>query len=163
MKLAEALLLRADRTRTFEQLKTRAQSMARYQEGEEPAEDAAALLERAQGVLDELERLIRQINKTNSSATLPDGTTVTSALARRDVLRLRYSLLTGVADAGSGQTAAPGRVGPIAVRQMRSELKFISAVPVATLRDQANDVAREHRELDARIQQVNWTVDLIED
>jgi hypothetical protein len=163
MKLAEALLLRADRKRTFEQLKTRAQSMARYQEGEEPAEDAAALLQLAQEVLDELERLIRQINKTNSSATLVDGTTVTAALARRDVLRLQHSLLTGVADAGSGQAAPQGRGGMVAVRQMRSELKFVSAVPVASLREQANDVAREHRELDAQVQQVNWTVDLIED
>ena len=44
MKLAEALLLRADRVRTLEQLKARAQASARYQEGEEPPEDAEALL-----------------------------------------------------------------------------------------------------------------------
>jgi hypothetical protein len=41
MKLAEALLLRADRNRTLEQLKQRIQVSARYQEGEEPPEDAA--------------------------------------------------------------------------------------------------------------------------
>ncbi len=42
MKLAEALLLRADRNRTLEQLKQRIQVSARYQEGEKPPEDARA-------------------------------------------------------------------------------------------------------------------------
>ena len=40
MKLAEALLLRADRNRSLEQLKQRIQVSARYQEGEKPPEDA---------------------------------------------------------------------------------------------------------------------------
>lgn len=163
MKLAEALLLRADRKRLVEQLKSRAQTMARYQEGEEPPEDANDLVARAQGALDELEQLIRQINNTNAVTSLPDGRTVTAALAERDVLRMRFSLLTAVADAASGQVS--GRDAPwgvMAVRQMRSELKTLVAVPVADLREQANDVARQLRELDGQVQQVNWTVDLIE-
>jgi hypothetical protein len=44
MKLAEALAERADATRRVEQLRTRIAGSARYQEGEAPAEDAAALL-----------------------------------------------------------------------------------------------------------------------
>lgn len=44
MKLAEALSLRANAARRIEQLRSRIVSNARYQEGEEPAEDAAALL-----------------------------------------------------------------------------------------------------------------------
>ena len=73
MRLAEALLLRADRMRTLEQLRSRAQASARYQEGEDPPEDANELLARAGQVLDELERLIRQINATNAVSVLPDG------------------------------------------------------------------------------------------
>ena len=42
MKLAEALALRADTQKRFEQVRSRVQSSARYQEGEEPAEDATA-------------------------------------------------------------------------------------------------------------------------
>ena len=41
MKLAEALLLRADRNRTLEQLKQRIQVSARYQEGEKPPRERA--------------------------------------------------------------------------------------------------------------------------
>lgn len=156
LKLAEALLLRADRRRTFEQLRNRGQAAARYQEGEEPPEDANALLIEAEEALDELETLIRRINNTNSATTLADGRTLTAALAERDALSLRYALLSGLADAGAGNPQ--GRIG----RQMRSELRVLTAVPVAELRDRADGVAQRHRELDALIQQANWTTDLAE-
>ena len=44
MKLAEALALRAEATRRIDQLRARIVDNARYQEGEQPAEDAASLL-----------------------------------------------------------------------------------------------------------------------
>lgn len=158
MKLAEALSLRSDGQRRLQELKVRAQSMARYQEGEEPAEDAMQLVDEAQQALDELERLVRQINTTNAVTRVADGSTLTNALARRDVLRLRHGLLTAVADAGAGQE----KRGYTAIRQTRTELKFVSAVPVADLRHQADELARQLRELDAQIQQTDWGVDLIE-
>jgi len=157
MKLAEALLLRADRNRTLEQLKQRIQVSARYQEGENPPEDARDLVVAASSVLDELQSLIRDINRTNSSTVMADGRTVTEALAERDVLRLRYSVLKVSADAASG---AQQQIGYI--RATRSELKFMSDLDVRSLRQQASDVARRARELDARIQEVNWTAELQE-
>src|SRR5262245_30135911 len=109
MKLAEALALRADAQKRFEQLRVRAQASARYQEGEEPAEDAAALLQEAADVLRELEDLIRRINRTNAMTSLDDGVTLTDAIARRDVLRLRHALLSSVADAASGKAGGMPR------------------------------------------------------
>jgi hypothetical protein len=47
-------------------------------------------------------------------------------------------------------------------RQLRSELKMVTALPVAALRSQADELAREIRELDVRIQQSNWQFDLME-
>jgi hypothetical protein len=157
MKLAEALLLRADRNRSLEQLKQRIQVSARYQEGENPPEEARDLVTAASAVLDELEVLIRNINRTNSATTMADGRTVTDALAERDVLRLRYSMLKVSADAASG---GPQQVGFI--RATRSELKYLRALDVKDLRLQGSDIARRVRELDARIQQVNWTTELQE-
>ena len=157
MKLAEALLLRADRNRSLEQLKQRVQVSARYQEGEEPPEDARELVSMASTVLDELEGLIRNINLTNSGTVMADGRTVTDALAERDVLRLRYSVLKVSADAASG---AQQQVGYM--RATRSELKLMSDLDVKNLRQQASDIARRVRELDARIQEVNWTTELQE-
>jgi hypothetical protein len=48
------------------------------------------------------------------------------------------------------------------MRATRSELKFMSDLDVRNLRQQASDVARRARELDARIQEVNWTTELQE-
>jgi hypothetical protein len=108
-------------------------------------------------VLDELEGLIRNINQTNSGTVMADGRTVTDALAERDVLRLRYSVLKVSADAASG---AQQQVGYM--RATRSELKLMSDLDVKNLRQQASDVARRVRELDARVQEVNWTTELQE-
>jgi hypothetical protein len=158
MKLAEALLLRADRNRTYEQLRGRIQSSARYQEGERPPENAKELVSAALSVLDELETLIRSVNRTNSTTLMPDGRTVSDALAERDVLRLRYSLLTGAAEAASGASQRAGLI-----RATRSELKYVTSLNVKDLRNQASDIARQTRELDGKIQQVNWTADLMEE
>ncbi|MET9950998.1 DIP1984 family protein [Streptomyces sp. NPDC006339] len=156
MKLAEALALRADAARRVEQLRARVVGNARYQEGEAPAEDAAGLLAEADQVLEELESLIRRINRTNSAAVIDGGGTLTDALARRDVLRLRHALLTAAAD------AAAGRDQHGMVRQLRSELKMLSALPVAELRARADVVAREIRETDVLIQRSNWEIDLLD-
>jgi hypothetical protein len=156
VKLAEALALRADATRRVEQLRTRIVANARFQEGEEPAEDAQSLLAEAGVVLDELEDLIRRINRTNAATRIGPEETITDALARRDVLRTRHSVVTAAADAAVGRTQAG--MG----RQLRSELKMLAALPVAQLRAQADDLARQIRELDVRIQQSNWEFDLME-
>ncbi|MCM4082788.1 DIP1984 family protein [Paractinoplanes hotanensis] len=154
MKLAEALALRADASRRAEQLRSRITGSARYQEGETPAEDAASLLTEAGEVLDQLESLIRRINRTNA-ATPVDGGTLTDALARRDVLRLRHSIISAAADAASGE-------GQRGYRQLRSELRMIPALPVAEIRRRADDLARQIREVDTTIQRTNWEVDLLD-
>jgi hypothetical protein len=156
VKLGEALTVRADAARRVNQLQARIVASARFQEGEEPAEDAAALLAEAGGALDELEQLIRRINRTNAVAVMGSAGTITDALARRDALRLRHVLLTSAADAAAGKNRAG------AVRQLRSELKMVAALPVSQLRAEADTIARELRELDVRLQQANWEVELLD-
>jgi hypothetical protein len=39
---------------------------------------------------------------------------------------------------------------------------MLAALPVAQLRAQADEIARELRELDIRIQRSNWEVDLLD-
>ena len=140
MKLAEALALRADAQRRFEQLRSRVQSSARYQEGEEPAEDAGALVAEADAVLADLEDLIRRINRTNVATELGPGFSLTDAIARRDVLRWRRMLYVGAADAATGRAQAGA-----GSRQMRSELRYLSALDVPALRRLADDAAQELR------------------
>jgi len=154
MRLAEALALRADALKRYQEIRVRAQTSARYQEGEEPAEDAAALVREADAVLDELEDLIRRINLTNAGSEMPGGGTITDAIAHRDVLKMRHALYTGAADWASG------RGGGAAPRQLRSELRQLTNLNVAQLRDRADVLARDYRVLDTAIQQRNWEVDL---
>jgi hypothetical protein len=156
MKLAEALALRAEATRRVEQLRSRIVANARYQEGEEPAEDASALLVEVGVVLAELELLIRRINATNAATQMSDGGTLTDGLARRDVLRMHHGVVTAAADAAAG-SGHPGMS-----RQLRSELKILTALPVADLRAQVDRLARDLRNLDVEIQRTNWEVDLAE-
>ncbi|MCK2244612.1 MULTISPECIES: DIP1984 family protein [unclassified Crossiella] len=153
MKLAEALALRAEASKRVEQLRSRIVANARYQEGEDPGEDAAALLTEADAALSELEELIRRINRTNATARLGAGT-VTDALARRDILRLRHSVLVSAADAAAGRNQN--------FRQLRSELRQLPALPVSEVRAEADRVARELREVDVGIQRANWEVDLLD-
>jgi hypothetical protein len=155
MKLAEALMLRTELQVRAKGLVERAEGAARFQEGESPAEDATTLIAAATDAYEELGDLVARINHTNASCELDDGTTLTRALAQRDALGKRRALLTKVADhATSGLLYG--------YRQMRSELRWEIAVPVADLRSQCDRLARDFRELDARIQQANWATDLDE-
>ncbi|MCL2490214.1 MAG: DIP1984 family protein [Propionibacteriaceae bacterium] len=155
MKLAEALSSRSEAIKKLESLRTRIRANALYQEGDKPQEDASALLDEASEVLASLEDLTRRINVTNTAATLESGQTLTAAIARRDHLRQKASLLSSAADAASGN-------GLSGIRQMRSELRVMSALDVQRVRGDADSVARELRQLDLQIQEANWRFDLVE-
>jgi hypothetical protein len=155
MKLAEALILRSDTQKRYNATLARAKAVARYQEGETPQEDANRLIDVANNMLLELETLIRRINLTNASAFISDGQTLTAAIASRDVLKYRRSLIDSVADAAVGKGESS--------RQIRSELRYVTDVPVSELRQRSDDLAKQLRELDTQIQQANWSVDLVED
>src|SRR5919106_6480822 len=92
MKLAEALVLRADAQKKLAQLRQRLALSARHQEGERPPEDPRTLLQEVERLTAELEDLIRRINRTNSRTEFEDGLSMSDALARRDVLSLRRSI-----------------------------------------------------------------------
>jgi hypothetical protein len=158
MFLGEALADRASKKKQLEQVAARAAAVARYQEGEEPAENAEELLVKGRTLIGELRELARRINRTNSATELEPGFTLTDALALRDGYAAQYRLVTTVADAGSG---ASGR-GIAWARQLRSELQQVSAVQVADLRAEADRIAEARRNLDVRIQQAGWATELLE-
>jgi hypothetical protein len=152
MKLAEALLLRADCQKRMEQLKSRLIGSAKLQEGEVPPENPQKLLAEVEAVADQLMDLIRRINRTNSTTTFVEGSTLADALAERDVLLLRRGIYNDLATFAS-------------VRQdriTRSEVKYISAVDVAETRKRADELSKNYRELDARIQELNWKTELVD-
>jgi hypothetical protein len=149
VKLAEALVLRADAQKRLEQLKERVLRNAKVQEGDSPAEDPAALIKEYEAVAAEVVSLIQRINRTNAKAVL-EGATMSDLLARRDVLRSRATLYRDV--------AAEATVTQRLVS--RSEVKFKSAISVTQMQKRADALSGEHRELDARIQQADWLIEL---
>ena len=151
MKLAEALIWRADAKKRLEQIKARLLRNAKVQEGDAPAEDPARLLEEYTRLVDEFRLMVQRINRTNSMAALREGLTLSDALAVRDALSMRVDVLRSLA-----QTAVVTQD-----RFTKSEVKFRSTVNVAELQQQIDQLAVEHRTLDAEIQALNWQVELL--
>lgn len=151
MKLAEALAERAAAQTRLTELHGRLEATVLVQEGDEPAEDPTALLAEADRVMERLEWLVRAINATNAATAFDEGRTITDAIAARDATARRQRFLAAVA-----QAAVPtSRFG-------RAEIKFVPVVDVRALRSAADDAARAFRELDTRLQALNWATDLIE-
>ena len=150
MKLAEALSLRADLQKRVSQLKVRLKDSSKIQEGDEPAEDLNVLYQELDNTLAELEDLIYWINETNAS-TVYKGENRIRLMARKDVLSQRVALMR---DMWKHVTENDTRYG-------RNEVRFIRLADVGALRKQTDSYARQLRELDMKIQSMNWTTDLI--
>lgn len=146
MKLAEALIERADLQRRLEQLKQRLNQNAQYQEGEKPAESPEALLAEYRQAATKLEQLIVKINLANNRIQLESGQLMVEALAKRDRLKAEHNTLINLADAAT-QTFD---------RYSRSEIKTLAAIDVKNIRKQIDEIAKQHRQLDTQIQQANW-------
>jgi hypothetical protein len=159
MKLAEALSLRSDAQKRLAQLQSRAVASARYQEGESVPEDANALLAEARTVVEEIESLVRRINRTNAATELEAGLTITDAIARRDALASERSVIVSIADAAAGSGGARGAGF---ARQLRSELRYLTDVPIPQMRSEADSLAQAYRELDTRLQEANRTTELLD-
>lgn len=152
MKLSEALILRSDCQKRVEQLRQRLVRSANVQEGELPPEDPQSLMAELERTIAELQTLIQRINQTNSRTILREGVTVSDALAERDTLLLKRGVYESLVQAATYNNS----------RYSRSEIKTISTVDVAALQTQLDRLSRDCRELDTRIQEINWTTELLE-
>ena len=149
MKLATALAERSALQTKLTELQSRLVSNAKVQEGEDPAEDPAALLTEMEESVARLEELIAKINLANSR-TVSNGATLTEMLARRDCLQRKLAIMRAFLDSASNRVD----------RYTRTEIRIVSTVPVAKLQKQTDAVSKELRELDERIQELNWTTEI---
>jgi len=151
MKLAEALILRADYQKRIEQMKNRLLSNAKVQEGEKPAENPNELLKELDIIMAELTELIQRINKTNCNTYFDNERMLVDMLAVRENIWNKRSILSSLAESAVIKLD----------RYSRSEVKFISMVNVAALQKEIEKLSKEFRELDTKIQEKNWTVSLL--
>lgn len=151
MKLAEALNERAHLSQRLQDLRERIILNAIHQEGNEPAENPNDLLKEFNECSARFDGLVVRINQTNNKLSLSDGMPMLKALATRDSLKIKHSLYRSLAS----------EAVPRQDRYSHSEIKFTSSVQVAEIQHQANKLAQEYRELDIKIQQCNWSHELI--
>lgn len=152
MKLAEALSIRKDLQKRIAQLQQRVKNNVKVQEGDEPLENPADLMRELDDCLNQLGKLIWQINATNSATVDASGRSLTQLMAERDALTLRVNTLRGIFEAASaGQS-----------RYSQSEIKMVTVIDVKRLGKQIDDYSATLRQLDLDIQTLNFTTELIE-
>ena len=149
MILAEALAIRKDLQKKIEQLRSRLLNNVRIQEGDEPSENPTELLKELDSSLTRLQRLIFQINKTNMN-TVSEGKTLTELMSEKDVLTLRIAALREVFNKASESQD----------RYSRSEIKMTTTIDVKALGRQIDEWAKQLRQLDIKIQSLNFSTEL---
>ena len=123
---------------------------ARVQEGERPPEDPAALLAELDRLYLRLLELVQAINRTNAGTRFDGKRSISDAIAERDSTGKKRDHLAALAEAASTRQD----------RYSKSEVKFVSTLPVGDLQKQADQLSKHYRELDTRIQQLNWNTEL---
>lgn len=150
MKLAEALILRAEYRTKLENLKQRVLNNLKVQEGEVPAEDPHILLKDFEETNEKLKELIKQINHCNERETIQDGRTLSEALVDREaIIKERQMLATVVGDASERD-----------YRMSHTEIKLIVTMNISEIQKKIDRLSKEFRMLDTEIQGKNWLVEI---
>lgn len=152
MKIAEALILRADIQKRISQLKTRLNNNAKVQENEEPAENPEFLLTELDDLISQLNDLIIKINKTNTLSKI-DGISLVELIAKKNTLSQKTGILREFIEIASQKINL----------YSSTEIKVFSTVNVPAQQKQLDKLSKEIRETDTKLQQANWTIDLIEE
>ena len=151
MKLAEALILRADLQKRIDQLRVRLNNNAKIQENDEPSEKPEDLLNELDSNINQLKVLIKQINKTNC-VTISNGQTLADLIAERDTLTLKSNILRGFLNIAGQKVNL----------YSTTEIKIMSTVDVPALQKELDLLSKKIRETDTELQQANWLTELIE-
>ena len=152
MRLAEALIQRADIQKRIQQLRNRLINSARIQEDEQPPENPKDLFVQLEQLVHEFDKVVAQINHTNSRTTFEGNRTLTDALAERDSIMMHRRIIEEVIQTATGTNHG----------YRYSQIKSFSTVDVPELQSTIDTLSRRYRELDTRIQATNWETDLLE-
>ena len=152
MKIAEALILRADIQKRISQLKTRLNNNAKVQENEEPAENPEFLLTELDDLISKLNNLIIKINRMNTLSKI-DGISLVELIAKKDTLSQKAVILREFIEIASQKINL----------YSSTEIKVFSTVNVPAQQKWLDKLSKEIRKTDTKLQQANWTIDLIEE
>ncbi|MDO5088437.1 MAG: DIP1984 family protein [Leptotrichiaceae bacterium] len=151
MKLAEALILRADLQKRIEQLRIRLNNNAKVQENDTPTEDPKALIDELNASIEQLTLLIKKINRTNCTAT-SENMTLADLIAERDTLTLKANIMRTFLQYASQKVEL----------YSNKEIRILSTVDVPSLQKEIDSLSKKIREIDTELQRANWLTDLVD-
>ena len=150
MKLATALSERASLQVRLNELQIRLNANAKVQEGDIPAENPVELIAEKDRILDELENLVTRINLTNSR-TEYDGVTITELISKRDRMKKDVNIMRSFLNNASSKID----------RYSKTEILIKSTVDISEYQKKLDVISKELRQIDEKIQELNWTTELI--
>ena len=148
MKLAEGLLLRADILKKIEHLQNRIRPVLIVSDDKVPQEDPEELLAQMRKAIRDLETLIVRINKTNNETLVEGEGSLMEALARRDSLKMLSEKLRNIRFAAQVDNSSVN--------------KLTATIDIKNLQTEMDQTGRAFREIDSKIQEINWLTQLKE-
>lgn len=142
MKLAEALLPRADLLKKIEHLQNRIRPVLIVPDNKQPQEDPDKLLSQLRKAIQDLEALVVRINKTNNATKVPGEGYLMEALAKMDSLKMLSEKLRTIRY--SAQINNSG------------ETNLKTTIDIKKLQAEMDQTGRAFREIDSKIQETNW-------
>ena len=148
MKLAEALLLRADLMKKIEHLQNRITPVLIVSDDKLPQEDPDKLMAQLRKAIQDLETLIIRINKTNNETYIEGEGFLMEALAKRDSLKILSEKLRYIRYAAQINNSG--------------DKNLITTIDIKNLQIEMDQTGRAFREIDSKIQEINWLTELID-
>lgn len=156
MKLAEALMRRADLNREYQEIVNRISSNATHEEDDAPEENMNALWYELNTNVTQQQALILNIQRTNLGTDVEfEGQTY----SLMDLILLRDAILKEYTGK-SHSLIRGGRSRGYFQRASRDDIKFVPTLDQSVVRENLNTLAALRRRVDAAIQQTNWNTDL---
>ena len=146
MKLAEALLLRADLMKKTEHLQNRIMPVLIVTDDKLPQEDPAKLMAQLRKVIQDLETLIIRINKTNNETIVEEKMSLMEALAKRDSLKMLSEKLRNIRYAAQINNSG--------------DKNLKTTIDIKNLQIEMDQTGRVFRDIDSKIQEINWLTEL---
>lgn len=146
MKLAEGLLLRADLIKKIEHLQNRIRPVLIVSNDKLPQEDPVELLAKMRTAIQDLEAIVVRINRTNNDTPIEGYKSLMEALAKRDSLKMLSEKLRNIRYAAQINNSG--------------ETNLKSTIDIKKLQIEMDQTGRAFRELDSKIQEINWLTEL---
>jgi hypothetical protein len=96
--------------------------------------------------------IVFAINRTNTLTKVENRLTLADLIVKRDILDKKLSVMRGFLD----------RANDLIQKYTKAEIRVFPSVDVSSYRKTIDSLSKERRELETKIQGLNWTTELVE-